>query len=123
MCIGDDQTFAVLAKDSPQDKFRNHAGIDKVAEHAARPNGRQLIDITEKDQMTARIDRAQQVIPRSFSLSASPAASICSSSRVTADGANKSGLTRSTFPRERPFDDSIWASSDVPSKVDRVVKR
>jgi hypothetical protein len=62
MRVRDDQAFAVLAKDSPQDKFGNDAGIDKVAQHAARSHGRQLINIAEKDQVAARIDSAQQVI-------------------------------------------------------------
>src|SRR5512138_86893 len=62
MRIGNDQTFPVLAKNSPQDKFGNDAGIDKVAQHAARSNGGQLIDIAEKNQMAARVDGAQQVI-------------------------------------------------------------
>src|SRR5690349_14970622 len=62
MRIGDDQTFPVLTKNSPQDKFGNDAGIDQVAQYAARSNRRQLIDITEKNQVAARVDGAKQVV-------------------------------------------------------------
>ncbi len=62
MRVDDDQALAVLAKDAPQHDFGNRAGIDQIAEHAARPHRRQLIDVADENQMAMRIDRAQQMI-------------------------------------------------------------
>ena len=62
MRVDDDQAFTVLTEDTPQHDFRDDAGIDQIAQHAARTDRRQLIDVADENQMAVRIDRAQQVI-------------------------------------------------------------
>ena len=57
-----DQALAVLAKNPSQHDFRHNAGIDQIAQHAARPHRRQLIDVADENQMAVRIDGAQKMV-------------------------------------------------------------
>ena len=64
MRIGDYQASGSLAEDESQRDSWHCTGVDYVLEYGAGTNGRQLVDITDKNQPASRRQRSQKVVSK-----------------------------------------------------------